>query len=279
MTHAGTYGCYMGYAWGCRKQVGVKGDICHSHPQTSGGLSGLHFLQLGLISIHLWPLGCLGYIWHWLTILLQRNSPLFPETVTFVYHNHVVQTSLLIGKSIRFHFSRESNGVQEARWWCCLGPPPRESTDAAFFAPRYGTSSSQSFGFSVLPHSCLHGCLWETTRKHGKRVSRGILPWRRCDWLSVCLLRPALGKGRWSHQSHDQKELGKPCWTQPSRESDWTCGQGLGSPFSLSIPPFWSSCCVVVPGEGCPLDVPSPPLHSRFLHSPLGCPVPMRRGW
>lgn len=131
MTHAGTCGYYMGYAWGCRKQGGVKGGICHSHPQTSGGLSGLHFLQLGLISIHLWLSGCLGYIWHWLTILLQRNSPLFPETVTFVYHNHVVQTSLLIGKSIWLHFSRASNGVQEARWWCYLGPPPRESTDAA----------------------------------------------------------------------------------------------------------------------------------------------------
>ena len=125
--------------------------------------------------------------------------------------------------------------------------------------------------------------LWETTSKHGQRVSRWVLWWTRCDWpwcsCWLLLFRPWLGKGRWSSQSHDQKELGQPCWN-PTVGSDMTIRQGLRSPSSLLHHPslqikllcwWWCSC----QAKGALLMHHHLALYSELFCGPLGCPDPI----
>lgn len=188
-------------------------------------------------------------------------------------HNHIIQTSVLIGKSIRFHFSRESNGVQEARWWCCLGPPPRE-IHRYCWVPRYSTSSSQSWLWVLCPASLLSA--WLSLRYNWKSMERRLAEvychgGGAIDWVFAY----SLGQGREGDLISFMTSSSWGGTLNPAIQRVRLHIQtGSGKSF---LPQHLSLLIMLLCGgarQRCPLDVPP---STSSLTVPLGCPVAIMR--
>lgn len=157
-------------------------------PKKPRGLAGLHFYSWALSP----PISDGRGVWARFDIdwpfYSNETAFLFPETITFVCHNHIVQTSLVTGKGIWFYFSSKSNGVQEARLWCCVGFPSRESADDSESQGTAQAHPKAGFGFCVLPQSCLE----KQPEKNGKKKQPEKMDSRVGSEMSFLLQDPSL---------------------------------------------------------------------------------------